>query len=318
MPALVEEMFYVSNESNGRFTPWHGMGTAVENAPTSADAIRLAGLDWTVTKIPMKTISGIDVPDYFANVRNSDNSVLGVVGNRYVPVQNADAFAFTDSLLGEGVTYETAGSLENGKRVWLLARMPSEVVLGDEVIPYLLFTNGHNGAYGVKVCMSNVRVVCNNTLNFALENASRIWTTRHVGDIKGKMEDVRETLNLAKSYNEQFKIFAENAANVSLNEDETMKAIETLFKLNEEDVSDRVKRNRVDASNEFIRCMNAPDIQKFNGTVWAFVNAASDFAYHSSPARVTSTLQEQRMKSAIDGNVFLNNAFNLVSSKVAA
>lgn len=111
MSANVESMFYA-----GREKPWHGLGTQVEEAPTSADALRLAGLDWTVQRKPIQVCGGRKVDNFFANVRSSDGAVLGVVSDRYQVVQNAEAFAFTDALIGgEGqVHYETAGSLMGG------------------------------------------------------------------------------------------------------------------------------------------------------------------------------------------------------------
>lgn len=103
MSANVESMFYA-----GREKPWHGLGTQVEEAPTSADALRLAGLDWTVQRKPIQVCGGRKVDNFFANVRSSDGAVLGVVSDRYQVVQNAEAFAFTDALIGgEGqVHYE--------------------------------------------------------------------------------------------------------------------------------------------------------------------------------------------------------------------
>lgn len=135
MAANVETMFSV------REKPWHGLGVVVEDAPSSKEALNLAGLDWRVVQKPLFTNSGL-VEGYKANVRDSDNSVLGVVTDRYKVVQNTEAFAFTDNLLGEGVKYETAGSLQGGKKVWLLARLPREYIMyGERITPYLVFSN---------------------------------------------------------------------------------------------------------------------------------------------------------------------------------
>jgi len=105
MPANVESLFYA-----GREVPWHGLGKAVSEAPTSADAIRLAGLDWTVSPQDVYT-DGRKISGYKANVRDSDGNVLGIVSDKYRIVQNTDAFDFTDALLqnDDGVFYETAG-----------------------------------------------------------------------------------------------------------------------------------------------------------------------------------------------------------------
>lgn len=100
MAANVETMFYT------RTAPWHGLGTRVLEAPTSSAALSLAGLDWRVVQKTLFTEDGLSVSGFKANVRDTDNQVLGVVSDRYKVVQNEDAFAFTDELLGEGVTYE--------------------------------------------------------------------------------------------------------------------------------------------------------------------------------------------------------------------
>lgn len=110
MAANVETMFYV------REKPWHGLGTCVEEAPTSADALRLAGLDWEVKQRSIQVCGGAKIENFKANVRSSDGAVLGVVSDRYQIVQNAEAFSFTDELIGGDVRYETAGSLQNGKK----------------------------------------------------------------------------------------------------------------------------------------------------------------------------------------------------------
>ena len=99
MAAKVENMFSV------REKPWHGLGTIVMEAPTSADALRLAGLDWEVVQEPVYTEQNEMVKGYKANVRSSDRKVLGVVSDRYKVVQNTDEFSFTDEMLGKGVRY---------------------------------------------------------------------------------------------------------------------------------------------------------------------------------------------------------------------
>ena len=152
MSANVETMFYV------RKKPWHGLGTEVKEAPTSADALIYAGLDWEVVQEDVYTGHGSPIPGYKVNLRSSDGSALGIVSDRYKVVQNEDAFRFTDDLLGAGVTYETAGALQGGRKVWMLARMPHRyIIAGDEIAPYLVVMNSHDGSSGIKVAMTPVR-----------------------------------------------------------------------------------------------------------------------------------------------------------------
>lgn len=175
MPANVETMFYV------RERPWHGLGTRIEEAPTSADVLVYAGLDWTVEQKDVYTGGGSLIPGYRVNTRSTDSAILGIVSDRYKVVQNSDAFQFTADLLGAGVPYETAGALQGGRKTWMLARMPRHyIIAGDEISPYLVVMNSHDGSSGIKVAMTPIRVVCQNTLNLALDSAKRIWTTKHI------------------------------------------------------------------------------------------------------------------------------------------
>ena len=195
MPANVETMFSV------RETPWHGLGRIIMDAPASREALELAGLDWQVESRNIYSGTGAMIPGYRANVRSTDDAVLGVVSDRYRIVQNEEAFQFTDDLLGEGVTYETAGSLQGGKKVWMLARLPRKyLIAGDQVVPYLVIFNSHDGSSGVKVAMTPIRVVCQNTLNLALNTAKRSWTARHTENVLLRVQDARETLQLASNY----------------------------------------------------------------------------------------------------------------------
>ena len=310
MSHMVESLMYVSNEENGRFVPWHGLGTPVQSALTSAEALKVAGLDWKVEARPVFTDNGIKIPGYVANTRDSDNSVLGIVSDKYRIVQNVDAFAFTDSLIGDDCRYETAGSLRNGKSTFMLARLPQKKILGDDFDNYICFTNTHDGTGAVKVCSTNVRVVCNNTLNLALNTAKRSWTCKHMGRIEDKLQEAQRALQLAEEYTEQLSIYAERAANITIDEAKTYEVLKQLFPISD-DASDRMKKNNQDAINDFRNCLVAVDLSPFYGTLWGLVNAASDFAYHRTPTRMTSTYQEGKMNQAIHGCGLLDKVMEL-------
>ena len=236
MAANVETMMYV------REKPWHGLGTMVEEAPTSADALRLAGLDWTVDKKNIQVCGGAKIANYKANVRSSDGAVLGVVTDRYKIVQNVEAFAFTDSLIDGEVHYETAGSLQGGKMIWLLAKLPDTEIVGDKTEPYLCFSNTHDGSGAIRVCMTPIRVVCNNTLNIALSGARRAWSVRHTGDIQTKLHEARMCLDMANKYMDKLAVYADQLANKTVKDEEIAKILDEMFPVTEES-SDREKRN---------------------------------------------------------------------------
>lgn len=310
MSACVESLFYV-----GREKPWHGLGVSVENAPTSEDAIRYAGLDWNVEQQPLFLGNGNKIPDNFANVRSSDGKFLGVVGNRYQIVQNTDAFAFTDALLGEGVKYETAGSLKDGKVIWLLARMPETIqILGDEVAPYLVFTNTHDGSGAVRVTLTSIRIVCNNTLNMALKGAKRVWSARHTGSITSKLDDAMETLQFAHDYIEAQKETFEQLHKVKLSDTTVYSTIQNLIPIGE-DLSDRQRDNLKRVSDDILyRFYNAPDLKDRDMTGARLVQAVADTTSHIVPVRRTANYEENHFKATLDGNDLLDKTVGMLLS----
>ena len=314
MAADVESLMYVSNEQNERFVPWHGLGTPVEEAPTSKEAIRLAGLDWKVNPMPVFS-NDREIPGYIANVRDVDGAVLGVTRSRYQITQNQDAFEFTDSLIGGEVKYETAGSLAGGKRVFLLASLPEEKILGDEVIPYVCFTNGFDGQHCVTAALTPVRVVCQNTLNFALESAPRKWSTKHVGDIKGKLEQARETLLLSKTYMQELDTVAYKLVDTKVSEEECRQVLDSIF-VAPENGTERQLKNAEEQKDNFMVCMMSPDLLKFNGTAWQVVQAASDYFTHKAPKRRTDTYKEKNFEKVLDGNIYFDKIFYEMMNRV--
>lgn len=298
MSANVETMMYV------RETPWHGLGTKVAEAPTSADALRLAGLDWTVDQKPVYS-EGMEIEGYKANIRSSDNTCLGIVSNRYKVVQNADAFAFTDELIGGEVRYETAGSLNNGKKIWLLAKLPETEVCGDATEPYLCFSNTHDGSGAVRVCMTPVRVVCNNTLNLALNGATRNWSVRHVGDISASMNEARSCLRMANRYMETLAAEADQLANKTVTDVRLREILEELFPQND-DMTDRQKKNIQTLRDEYMVCYFAPDIAKFRGTAWGAINAMSDMVTHNQPRRKAKNYRANNWNRIMGGHALID------------
>lgn len=304
MAANIETMFSV------REKPWHYEMTKdktkiLQEAPTSAEAIKLAGLDWSVEKKAVYTGDSIEINGYFANTRNTDNKVLGIVTDRYKVVQNSEAFEFTDNLIGNDVHYETAGSLQGGKKIWLLAKMPETKVAGDVVEPYLCFTNSHDGTGAIKACMTPIRVVCNNTLNLALNTAKRMWSTGHKGNMEAKLAEAKYTLQLAETYMYELDKKADDLANVSVSIKQIATILDELFPVKDTD-SDIKKKNVAEAKNEYFKCYNAPDLDKFIGSAWGAINAMVDMADHSEPRRNTSNYSENNWGRIIDGHVMVD------------
>lgn len=308
MAANIESMFYV------RETPWHGLGTRVMEAPTSKRALELAGLDWKVVQEPIYTENNELIEGYKANVRDVDRKTLGVVTYRYKIIQNEEAFAFTDELLGEGVRYETAGSLQGGKKVWILARMPQEYIIsGERISPYLLFSNTHDGSGAIKVALTPIRVVCNNTLNLALSTAKRSWSMIHTGDVHGKINEARDTLFMAEKYMDSLGKEFENLRMKKLTDSQVMGYIEILFPIDENYSSQQVRNIKKLQEDVKIRYFDAPDLQDVGKNAYRFINAVSDFATHANPLRRTANYKENLFLRTVDGNPLMDKAYQLVS-----
>ena len=309
MAALVETMY------STREKPWHGLGTVVREAPASEDALRLAGLDWNVVQEAIYTPCREKIEGFKANVRDTDRKVLGVVSDRYKVVQNVEAFSFTDELLGHGVRYETAGSLSGGRRVWLLARLPREdIIAGERISPYLVFSNTHDGSGSVKVAVTPVRVVCNNTLNLALETAQRSFSMVHTGNISDKITEARDTLFKAESYMDRLGAEFEQLHQQKVTDAEVQKYIELLIPL--ESNATRTQEKNVNRLREDLamRYYDAPDLQKVGKNAYRFINAVSDFATHAEPLRRTANYNENLFSRTVDGNPMIDRAYQLVKS----
>lgn len=301
MPANVESMFYAGE------TPWHGLGVEVKEAQSSKDALRLSGLDWEVNSRDIQVANGSIVDGYKANVRSSDNKVLGIVTDRYKIVQNVDAFAFTDMLLGEGVKYETAGSLSDGKRIWMLAKMETTKICGDDVEPYLVFTNSHDGTGAVKVALTPIRVVCQNTLTAAISGAKRTWSAKHCGDIQNKLDDARNTLFLVNKYMNALQEESDKLTQIVVPNPLFLEYLNKMFPIHS-DASERQIANIEYQKNCITNIYeNKDDIKKFKGTAWGVINAVADFIPHVKPLRTTSTYQENNFMKIVDGSKLMED-----------
>lgn len=328
MAANVEWMF-----SGNGVTPWHGIGEVIKGTLSSEEAIKVAGLDWDVIPKPIYDEFGREIPGFKVNQRSSDQKNLGIVTNRYKIVQNREAFAFTDALLGEGVQYESAGSLASGKRVWMLARLENTTIAEENIDPYLVFTNSHDGTGAVRVAITPVRVVCQNTLNLALQNASRHWSCAHKGDIQSKLEEARYTLESAERYmkalEEEFgelkmkklsdsqvdqmtdKLLEIEFADLFKKAVKTGKVVDFKEALRQQKYEDKLKRKKDDILTIY---HDKPDLRGTERSAFRFVNSISDYYTHTTDHKNTANYKENLFMKTIDGLSILDKAFEIVKS----
>lgn len=182
---------------------WHELGIVVDKCPNSAEAIKLAGLDFDVDKSPITATihsDGREIKDKYATYRTDTKEVFGIVGSKYTPIQNRDAFSFFDSIVGEGAAiYETAGCLNKGETIFITAKLPEYIKVGknDLIEQYLFLTNTHDGSGAVQAMFTPVRVVCNNTLNIALRSNTNKVMIRHTANAKDRLEAAHKIMGIS-------------------------------------------------------------------------------------------------------------------------
>jgi phage/plasmid-like protein (TIGR03299 family) len=197
--------------------PWHKLGVNVAAAVNSAEASRLASLNWTVSKRELSfdhNGQSVQQSEAYAIVRDDTGACLGIVGSRYAPIQNDEGFAFLDDVLAVyGAKYSTAGAIHGGKKVWMLADLPGSSFAvgqwGDEVRTYAIFTNPHDGSGQAWCYPTTERVVCGNTLRVSTKDRGKGIGIRHTGSVRGKIDSAKAALCASV---EGFKAFADNAA----------------------------------------------------------------------------------------------------------
>lgn len=276
MSANVETMFSV------REVPWHGLGTIVEQHLTAAEALKASGLDWEVEKVPVFVQDGDDyrkVPRQFVIQRKTDGQAYGTVGSSYKPLQNADAFSFFDNLVDSGeAKYETAGSLSEGKVVWIMSKIPEGIQVGgvDPVDVYLLLTNRHDGQGSITAAVTPVRVVCWNTLNIALRGTKRAWKVRHVGTMDGKLAEAREALELTFKYTNEFGQMADQL----IDQPYTSRRLHTLLDrfAEERKMGDSARQGLHDGVGDLFQ---GESLANVTGTKWAAFNAITEYFEHT-------------------------------------
>lgn len=273
----IENMLYVGE------IPWHRLGVPFQEPPTIKEAILAAGLNWEVGTKELFTEDGQKVPSK-ATYRTTDNKILGVVGPNYQPLQNSEAFEFFEPFLAsKEASIETAGSLREGKRVWVMAKInkdPSVIVpkVDDKVDKYVLLSNSHDGTMAVRVGFTPIRVVCANTMAFAIGHAgSQLMRIRHSGNVVDNLEKIREAMSLA---NQQFEANAELFRELSkrnINTEDLEKYVKSVFAVKADDEDEGAGKRVMGDIVRLFEGGRGNDLEGVRGTYWAAYNAVSEY-----------------------------------------
>ena len=214
----------VASFASFREPAWHGLGTVFTEEKNTAEMLAAANLNnWNVRLVDVEipnTLTSDKSYQYVVRTNPTNNNqtdVLGVVGERYVPLQNEDLFAFGDNILDGGGRWETAGSIKGGRVVFGSLALERETILdpsgvSDKVKTYLLINTSHDGSIAIQASITPVRVVCANTLNLALGKRGKApkqsFKIRHTQSATGRVQVARETLGLANAYMDSFDLMA--------------------------------------------------------------------------------------------------------------
>ncbi|MBS1781050.1 MAG: DUF945 domain-containing protein [Bacteroidetes bacterium] len=340
------------NERTGRYSffsvqqkAWHNLGQIVEQYPTSKEAIQYAGLDFEVIKAPLYTrgtgISiddsgeineggNIIVPDQYATLRTDTNAVFGVVGKDYQIVQNADAFAFFDAIVGggDGILYETAGALGSGERIFITAKLPGYIRVGngdDVTEKYIFLTTSHDGTGSITAAFTPIRIVCQNTLNAALHKMSNVIRIRHTSGAKQRLEEAHRVMGLANTLSAQLENIFNQWTKVRITDSEVKRLIQLALcpnretwdalKQGAEDELSTVFKNTVDDAFGYAMIAETQQMETTKGTLFGAYNAVTGYYQNVRSYKDDET----KLQSIVMGGTAQNRAqkaFELCSAFV--
>jgi phage/plasmid-like protein (TIGR03299 family) len=341
---------FESGFMGGNKPAWHGLGTVIpEDVVTSEQAIELAGLDWEVVTQPLyvgaptdpAAMSGWTTTQYTAldshkaigRMREVEGEMtydaFGVVGKGFTPVQNKQAFAFADDLVDSSeAKWHTAGSLRSGRKVWMQMRVPAaDVSIGgmevDELVRmFLLISNAHDGSGALRIDLTPVRVVCENTQTLAIHGAQRSWAVRHTSGITQRMQLARKALELTFRYSEQLAVVGNTLVERKMTSTEFAAFVKQLVPLPSagDPQGERAAKNRAEARAAIQAIYDlAPNLDNVRGTQWAALQAVAEYSDHGRPMRdgTVTTAVERRFIRATTDTTMKQRALRLLDSQLA-
>lgn len=310
-------------QGNGRTLLWDGLGDDVSSANSAYEVCKLAGLNYKVNVEAIYTADGEKIPNMVATRRydtigdvDIPSTVYGVVTNRYNPVQNYQGFEFIDTLFHhDGFEVETAGQFDNGKIVWVEAKLPTRDMSGEKIDPYLVFTNRHDGKGSVRIFLTPVRVVCKNTLNYAIKKAhGRTFSVQHTSSANIRLEQAKQTMENYYAYLDEMENVIDRQKQILIEDRHLDQMMNVLFPMKDDATpreKERVMVNRSEVVNIYKK---ASDLDGYERSGFRFINAVSDWATHHTPARQTANYRSNLFQKTLAGNEFIDKAVEMVDA----
>lgn len=307
--------------------PWHGLGKIVTDYPNSKEALQFAGLDFTVEKLPNvhRFPDGREIvsDNSFFTSRTDTGLILGdKIGADYEVVQNIDAFQFFDAIVGgDGIQYETAGALGNGERIFITAKLPGYIKVGngDLIEKYLFLTTSHDGFGSITAAFTPVRIVCANTLNAAMRRRSNTIRIRHTVNAKDKLAEAHKVMGISNMLSGELETIFNRWATIRISDPEVKQLIqlamapnkETLQKLNEPGAGNLSNPFNKMVDQVFEYAMSSPTQQtaEAKGTLFGAYNAVTGYfqnvrTYKDGEAKMKSLyyggIAQQRTQTAFE------------------
>lgn len=303
----------------GRKVPWDGLGTSVTMAKSSEEAIKMAGADWEVVKKNLKFSGSSDpITNFIAIAKKDGSEPLSVPDvSKCRVIQNLEAFPFTDRMLGEGVSYEAAGSSFDDKKVWLIMRLPSHYILSEEYVPYLVFTNTHDGIGNVRASVIPIRVNSNSALNLDLEGASRSWSCNHKGELQDNLQEAYKTIGAVTKYMVRLE-----KAMAAIQYSEVDSALATKFTayllpINNGDPKRKIDHIKEMRNDIMMRWNFAPDLKDMPENAYRWLLAVADFAIHTEHHRESKDFKQNLFGKILSGNgLYIDKAYEILKKNV--
>ena len=330
------------NMVSGRnIVPWHGLGEVVKGLMTAEECVKAASLNWPVEVEDIFDVRGNVIPERFAVTRKAragvnnragepeKDIVLEIVGNRYRPIQNTESFGFFDEVIGQKQAfYETAGSLGEGRKIWVMATLPGHLFINsnpdDKTEKWVLLHTSHDGSASLSLQLVAVRVVCQNTLSAALKSRTNVVKIRHTENFKLRVRDAQKTLELATAYFDDLQGLMNKLAAQPMNKDEMVKFTEVLLPtpareavivgatagvVNANDPSTRLINTRSAIVGLFDRGAGNRGQNR-----WDALNAVTDYVDHERSSRKTTTRMESAVLESGSGYRLKQRAVDLLSA----
>lgn len=286
---------------NIRTATWEAVGSNISAATSVEEALKISGLDYTVEKVPVFLEDGTPIPGAFCTKKEGTNDTFGVVGSQFEIIQNQEALSFVDNLVSEGLTFVKAG--ENPKMLYLIGKLPSIEVLGDEVTPYLIFQNSHNGSTTLKATIAPLRIVCQNQFNLTFRKAVNKISLRHTKSIKGRLHTAQQVLLQNTEYLSEFQKQALGLAQEKISKKQVDTLLDGIFEIKPEFNPTQVRRME-EKRDRFLSAYQADDNQNFLGTKWGLINAYTDFVTHKPLRKETpQALENHFIKTTLKGSI---------------